>query len=156
MKPMGLNIGDLLPPLTLASGSGDVKLQNYHGKKLVIYFYPKDNTPGCTIEGQEFSLLHSQFQAAGTEIVGISKDSVQSHEKFIRKFGFPFALLSDADGAACKAFGVIKEKSLYGRTFLGINRSTFLFDEEGILRNAWHSVKVKGHANEVLEAVRRI
>ena len=153
---MSLSIGDSLPPLTLASDAGHIELESYYGKKLVIYFYPKDNTPGCTIEGQEFTALHDQFRAAGAEIIGISRDSVKSHEHFIRKFSFTFPLLSDPDETACKAFGVIKEKSLYGRKFFGVNRSTFLFDENGILRKAWHSVKARGHASEVLQAVRQL
>lgn len=153
---MGLSIGDRLPPLTFASSEGDVRLQSFHGIKLVIYFYPKDNTSGCTTEGLEFTALHDQFRAAGTEIVGISRDSIKSHENFIRKFNFTFPLLSDADEAACKTFGVLKEKSLYGRKYLGVDRSTFLFDKNGVLRRAWHSVKAKGHASEVLEAARRL
>ena len=153
---MALNIGDLLPDLTLASSGGNIKLNSYFGKKLVIYFYPKDNTPGCTTEGQEFDTLRAQFQAAGAEIVGISRDSVQSHEKFVHKFGFSFPLLSDTDESACKIFGVLKEKSLYGRKYLGVDRSTFLFDANGTLQKAWQSVKARGHASEVLEAVRQL
>ncbi len=151
---MALDIGDKIPDLTLpANGGRDISLRSFKGKALVVYFYPKDNTPGCTQEGQDFRDLHAQFQKAGAEIVGVSRDSVRSHDNFVAKFEFPFALLSDADEAACSAFDVIREKSLYGKKYLGVDRSTFLFDAKGVLRQVWRGVKVKGHAQAVLEAV---
>jgi thioredoxin-dependent peroxiredoxin len=152
MKP-----GDKLPDLTLpATGGKDIALKSHQGKALIVYFYPKDNTPGCTQEGQDFRDQYSAFAKAGAEIVGISKDSVRSHENFKAKFSFPFALLSDADGAACEAFDVIKEKSMYGKKYMGVERSTFLFDRSGKLVRQWRGVKVKGHADEVLGAVKEL
>jgi thioredoxin-dependent peroxiredoxin len=152
MKP-----GDKLPDVTLpATGGRDISLKGYKGRKLVVYFYPKDNTPGCTQEGQDFRDQYAGFVKAGAEILGISKDSVRSHENFAAKFDFPFPLLSDADGLACTAFDVIKEKSMYGKKYMGVERSTFLFDPKGQLAREWRGVKVKGHAEEVLEAVKAI
>ncbi|MBI2382977.1 MAG: peroxiredoxin [Gammaproteobacteria bacterium] len=154
---MSLKPGDAIPNITLpATGGHSIALPTLKGRKLAVYFYPKDNTPGCTQEGQDFRDLHAEFARAGVEILGVSKDSVRSHENFAAKFGFPFALLSDADEAACKAFGVIKEKSMYGRKYMGVERSTFLFDAKGILRREWRGVKVKGHAVEVLEAAKAL
>jgi thioredoxin-dependent peroxiredoxin len=151
---MSFAVGDKLPDLTLpASGGQTLSLRQYRGKPLVVYFYPKDNTPGCTQEGQDFRDLYPQFQKAGCAILGVSKDSVKSHDNFIAKFGFPFALLSDADEALCRAFDVIKEKSMYGKKYLGVERSTFLFDAKGVLCQEWRGVKVKGHAQQVLDAV---
>ena len=126
------------------------------GRKLVVYFYPKDATPGCTLEAQDFRDLHPQFQKAGVDIVGVSRDSVTSHEKFCAKQNLPFKLISDADEKLCTAFDVIHEKNMYGKKMLGIVRSTFLFDETGALRREWRGVKVKGHAEEVLEAARAL
>jgi len=152
-----MKVGDKLPKLTLpASGGSTVDLTSFKGRPLVVYFYPKDNTPGCTQEGIDFRDLYRQFQKAGAEIFGISRDSVRSHENFIEKFKFPFTLLSDTDEAACKAFDVIREKSLYGRKYLGVDRSTFLFDRGGTLVREWRGVKVKGHAHEVLDAVKAL
>jgi peroxiredoxin Q/BCP len=152
MKP-----GDKIPDLKLpASGGQTLVLRAFKGKALVIYFYPKDNTPGCTQEGQDFRDLYAQFKKAGADVLGVSRDSVKSHDNFIAKFEFPFALLSDGDETMCRAFDVIKEKSLYGRKYMGIERSTFLFDASGVLRREWRGVKVKNHAAEVLEAVRAL
>ena len=125
-------------------------------RKLVVYFYPKDATPGCTLEAQDFRDLYPQFQNAGVDIVGISRDSQASHEKFCGKQNLPFKLVSDADEKLCTAFDVIHEKNMYGKKMLGIVRSTFLFDETGALRREWRGVKVKGHAEEVLEAARAL
>ncbi len=154
---MSLSAGDVMPTITLpASGGGSLSLPaDYAGRKLVLYFYPKDNTPGCTLEGQDFARLHAEFLAAGAEIVGISKDSVKSHDNFCSKFGFPFRLLADTEGLACEAFGVMVEKSMYGKKYVGIDRRTFLFDEEGRVLQVWPKVKVAGHADEVLAAVRQ-
>lgn len=146
-----MKAGDRIPDLSLpATGGRELALRAQKGRKLVVYFYPKDNTPGCTQEGTDFRDLYADFQKAGTDVFGISKDSVRSHENFAAKFGFPFALLSDADESACRAFDVIKEKSMYGKRYLGVERSSFLFDAQGVLREAWRGVKVKGHAAEVL------
>jgi peroxiredoxin len=154
---MSLKPGDAVPDLRLpASGGHQVSLGDYKGKKLVVYFYPKDNTPGCTLEGQEFTALYRDFAKAGAEIVGVSRDSVKSHDNFCAKFGFPYPLLSDKDGALCQAFGAIVEKSLYGRKYMGIDRCTFLFDAQGVLRKDWRKVSAKGHAAQVLESVRAL
>lgn len=156
-KKMSLKIGEQIPNLTLpATGGKDIALPDFKGKPLVLYFYPKDNTPGCTQEGADFRDLYNSFQKAGVAVLGISRDSVRSHENFAAKYKFPFPLLSDADEAACKTFDVIREKSLYGRKYMGVDRSTFLFDKAGKLRREWRSVKVKGHAAEVLEAARNL
>ena len=155
---MSLSIGDKLPDLTLpASGGKTLSLRrDFKGKALIVYFYPKDSTPGCTLEGQDFTTLYPKFKKAGVEILGVSRDSVKSHDNFCKKFGFPFDLLSDADELACQAFDVIREKSLYGKKYLGVDRSTFLFDAKGVLRQEWRTVKVKGHAEEVLEAAKAL
>jgi peroxiredoxin Q/BCP len=154
---MAIKVGDKLPKLTLpASGGSTIDLTSFKGKPLVVYFYPKDNTPGCTQEGTDFRDLYKQFQKAGAEIFGVSRDSVRSHENFVEKFKFPFTLLSDAEEVACKAFDTIREKSLYGRKYMGVDRSTFLFDKAGVLRREWRAVKVKGHAYEVLDAVKAL
>ena len=136
-----------------ASGGGKWKLADAAGKCLVIYFYPKDATSGCTREGEAFRDLHARFRKAGAEIVGVSPDSVASHEKFIAKHGFTFPLLSDEDKTVCRLFDVWKEKSMYGRKYMGVERSTFLLDGKGVLRREWRKVKVPGHAEEVLIAV---
>jgi peroxiredoxin Q/BCP len=152
-----MKIGDKLPDLKLpATGGKDIGLRDFGGKKLVVYFYPKDNTPGCTQEGIDFRDLHGDFRKAGVILLGISRDSVRSHENFAEKYKLAFPLLSDAEEAACKAFDVIKEKSLYGRKYMGVDRSTFLFDAKGVLRREWRSVKVKGHGPEVLEAAKAL
>lgn len=139
-----------------ATGNKTVRLKDLRGKKVVIYFYPKDSTPGCTTEGQDFRDLNAKFKRQNALILGVSRDSIASHDKFREKHDFPFDLLSDPDEALCRQFDVIKEKSLYGRKFLGIERSTFLIGEDGKLKAEWRKVKVKGHAQEVLEAVTNI
>lgn len=136
-----------------ASGGKKWKLADAAGKNLVVYFYPKDNTSGCTREGEAFRDLYAKFRKAGTEIVGVSPDSVASHDKFIARYDFPFALLADEEKAVCQLFGVWKEKSMYGRKYMGVERSTFLLDAKGVLRREWRKVKVPGHAAEVLAAV---
>jgi len=137
-----------------ATGDQTIHMKSLRGKKVVIYFYPKDSTPGCTTEGQDFRDLHAKFRRQNAVILGVSRDSIASHEKFKAKHKFPFDLLSDPDESLCKKFDVIHEKSLYGRKFLGVVRSTFLIDENGKLRQEWRKVKVKGHAATVLEAVK--
>ncbi len=136
----------------IATGGKKWKLSDAVGKKVVIYFYPKDNTPGCTKEGAAFRDLYPSFKKARTMIVGVSPDSLASHEKFKSKMAFPFDLLADEDRKLCELFDVYKEKSLYGRKYMGVERSTFLIDERGVLRREWRKVKVPGHAEEVLAA----
>ena len=150
-------IGSKVKDFSLPSSGGTTwSLKEAAGRKLVIYFYPKDMTSGCTRESQDFRDLHSAFRKAGVDIVGVSRDSVKSHDKFIDKEKLPFLLLSDADEKLCKLFDVIQEKSLYGKKYLGIERSTFLLDGTGILRREWRKVKVPGHAEEVLEAAKSL
>lgn len=141
-----------------AESTGDKKfrLKDLRGQNVVIYFYPKDSTPGCTLEGQDFRDLHSRFRRQKTVILGVSRDSIASHEKFKAKQKFPFELLSDPDETVCRKFDVIREKTLYGRKFMGVERSTFLIDAAGKLRREWRKVKVKGHAAEVLDAVKEL
>ncbi len=138
-----------------ATGDKDISLTDFKGKNVVIYFYPKDNTPGCTQEGQDFRDSHAKFKRAKTVILGVSRDSVKVHTNFKAKHEFPFELLSDADEKLCKMFDVIKLKKNYGREYLGIERSTFLIDSKGILREEWRGVKVKGHVEEVLAATKQ-
>jgi peroxiredoxin Q/BCP len=138
------------------TGGGTWKSSDAAGKKLVLYFYPRDNTAGCTLEGQAFAELYPQFKKAGIAILGVSPDTIASHEKFKEKLSLPFELLSDEDTSLCQLFGVFKEKSMYGRKFMGVERSTFLIDEKGVLRRAWRKVKVPGHAAAVLEAAKSL
>jgi peroxiredoxin Q/BCP len=141
----------VVPDFTLpATGGVDFTLYPIRSQSLVIYFYPKDNTPGCTTEAQQFRDLYAGYQKAGCEIVGISRDSIKSHENFKTRFTLPFALLSDADETVCKLFGVIKQKKLYGKDVRGIERSTFVLDQKGIIRKEWRGLKADGHAEEVL------
>lgn len=150
-------LNKVVPDFTCAATGGKtIRLKDLRGKKVVLYFYPKDSTPGCTTEGQDFRDLHARFKRAGAVILGISRDSLASHEKFREKLKLPFDLLSDPDEALCRQFDVIREKSLYGRKFPGVERSTFLIDAEGRLRREWRKVRVNGHAEEVLEAVRNL
>ena len=137
-----------------STGDKTVRLKDLRGKKVVLYFYPKDNTPGCTTEGQDFRDLYAKFKRQNAIVFGVSRDSLASHEKFRAKQDFPFDLLSDPDEKLCRQFDVIKEKMLYGRKFMGIERSTFLIDENGKLRAAWRKLKVKNHAQEVLDSVK--
>ena len=138
------------------TGDQSVSLKDLRGKNVVLYFYPKDSTPGCTTEGQDFRDRYAKFKRANTVIFGVSRDSLKSHENFKTKQSFPFELISDPDEKLCKQFDVIKEKKLYGKTFMGIERSTFLIDKDGKLRGEWRKVKVKGHADEVLEAAKAL
>ena len=151
------NMGKVLPALKLpATGDQTIDLKSLRGKKVVLYFYPKDSTPGCTTESQDFAANHAKFKRAQAVILGVSRDSIASHEKFMSKYNFPFDLLSDSDEKACGIFDVVKEKNMYGRKFMGIERSTFLIDEKGKLRREWRKVKVKGHVDEVLQAVKEL
>ena len=152
-----INTGDTVPDFELpATGDQTIRLSDFKGKNVVIYFYPKDSTPGCTLEGQDFRDNSEAFTERNTVILGVSRDGIKSHEKFKSKQSFPFDLLSDADEQLCALFDVIKEKNMYGKKVMGIERSTFLVDETGKLRYEWRKVKVKGHVNEVLGAVRAL
>jgi peroxiredoxin Q/BCP len=149
----GHPIADFVLP---ATGGSTFRLSDQRGKKLVLYFYPKDNTPGCTAEGIQFRDLHMNFQKEGCDIYGVSRDSLRAHENFKAKLHFPFQLLSDAEETACRQFGVIKLKQMYGKQVRGIERSTFVIDGEGLLAREWRGVKVPGHAQEVLDFVKTL
>jgi peroxiredoxin Q/BCP len=150
-------VGKVVPDFTLpATGGQSWRLKDARGQNLALYFYPRDNTPGCTLEGQQFAALAPRFKKAGVTILGISRDTLAAHEKFRTKMCFPFALLSDSEGEICKLFDVIREKNMYGRKVMGIERSTFLIDGKGVLRTEWRKVKVEGHALAVLEAAQAL
>lgn len=134
-----------------ATGGKNFRLSDFRGQWVVLYFYPKDSTPGCTTEAQEFRDLHLEFQQAGIEVFGISRDSIKSHENFKAKFNLPFQLLSDSEETVCNLFGVIKMKNMYGKQVRGIERSTFVLDSNGVLRLEWRGVKVNSHASQVLD-----
>jgi thioredoxin-dependent peroxiredoxin len=152
-----VSIGKKVPQFSLpATGDQTIKLSELKGKNIVLYFYPKDSTPGCTLEGQDFRDNIRKFSSRNTRILGVSRDKLSSHEKFKEKQKFPFDLISDEDEKLCNLFDVIKEKNMYGKKHMGIERSTFLIDEKGTLRNEWRKVKVKGHVEEVLEAVKAL
>ena len=139
-----------------ATSEKEISSADFENKNLVIYFYPKDSTPGCTTEGQDFRDNYKKFKKLNTEILGVSRDSIKSHENFKAKQSFPFELLSDPDEKVCKAFDVMKMKSMYGREYIGVDRSTFLINEKGKVVREWRSVKVKGHVDEVLESVKNL
>jgi peroxiredoxin Q/BCP len=139
-----------------ATSGQSVRLSELKGRQVVVYFYPKDSTPGCTTQGQDFRDLLEQFKAADTEVFGVSRDGLKSHENFKAKQGFTFELISDQDEALCQLFDVIKLKQLYGKEYLGVDRSTFLIDRDGVLRQEWRGVKVPGHVQSVLEAAQAL
>lgn len=154
---MTVSIGDSAPDLSLtATGDQAINLSELGKQAFVVYFYPKDSTPGCTQEGQDFRDLYKDFQKAGVAIFGVSRDKIRSHENFKAKQDFPFELICDPDEALCEAFDVIKEKNMYGNKVMGIERSTFLFGADGKLAQEWRKVKVKGHVEEVLEAAQAL
>ena len=154
---MSIMLNQPIPDFELPSTGGkSFKLSDYRGKTLIIYFYPKDATPGCTAQGQQFRDAYAGLRAAGAEIFGISRDSLKSHENFKAKFSFPFELLSDADEIACGLFDVIKQKNMYGKQVRGIERSTFVIDADGVLVREWRKVKVDGHVAEVLSFVQSL
>jgi thioredoxin-dependent peroxiredoxin len=149
--------GDPVPDVTLVGMEGKaVSPADFRGQKLVLYFYPKDDTSGCTREAQDFSAFAAEFEKAGTWLLGISRDSPESHAKFAAKYGLTVKLASDSDGSVCEAFGVWGEKSLYGRKYMGIDRATFLVDRDGTVARVWRKVRVPGHAEEVLAAAREL
>jgi peroxiredoxin Q/BCP len=151
-----LKDGSPAPDARFETAEGPASVKDYAGRKLVLYFYPKDDTSGCTREAQDFTALANDFAAAGAAIVGISKDSLASHKKFQAKYDLKVALGSDADGGVCEAFGTWVEKSMYGRTYMGIERTTFLIGADGMIARIWRKVKVPGHAAEVLEATKAL
>ena len=152
-----MNIGDSIPRLTVATTQNEaLDLKSLKGKNLVLYFYPKDKTPGCTTQGQNVRDAYKDCKKANCEILGVSRESIKSHQNFINKHEFPFDLVSDPDEVLCKAMDVIKQKSMYGKTYLGIERSTFIFDENGVLKHEIRKVKVKGHIEEVLGLVQAL
>jgi peroxiredoxin Q/BCP len=150
-----VEVGKKVPDFELPATSDlTFRLADFKGKKVVLYFYPKDNTPGCTTEGQDFRGLYPEFAGENAVVFGVSRDGLRAHENFKGKLGLPFELLSDGDETACKLFDVLHEKVMYGRRVMGIVRSTFLIDEKGVLVKEWRKVRVKGHAQDVLEAAR--
>lgn len=154
---MTLSIGDKAPGFDLPTdGGGDLTLAGLKGGKVVLYFYPKDSTPGCTTEARNFRDRIKDFEKSGSVVVGASKDSVKRHDNFKAKNGLPFTLVADVDGTLCDAYGVWGQKKLFGLEYMGIERATFLIDETGVIREVWRKVKVKGHAERVLEAVKKL
>jgi len=153
---LSVAIGRKVPDFSAASTGGEVRLSKLKGRKLVLFFYPKDNTPGCTNEAGDFRDLHAAFAGAGAVVLGVSRDSLKSHEGFKAKLGLPYELASDPDEALCEQFAVMKLKTMYGRQVRGIERSTFVIDSAGKLAHEWRGVKVPGHVAEVLEVVRSI
>lgn len=146
-----------LPPIAVQTTSGGrFSLADLKGKNVVLYFYPKDDTPGCTTEGCDIRDHFAEFQRLNAVVYGISRDGIDSHERFKAKFGFPFELISDPDEKLCRAFGVIQQKSLYGRTYMGVDRSTFIFDRTGALRQSFRGVKVPGHVDQLLDELRKL
>ena len=157
MADKTVSLDKKVPDFSLpATGGKTWKLSGASGRNVVVYFYPRDNTTGCTQEGIDFRDLHAQFKKAKTDIVGVSTDGLASHEKFKAKYEFPFELLADQGEKVCKQFDVIQEKSMYGRKYMGVVRSTFLIDASGVLRREWRKVKIGGHAQEVLAAAREL
>jgi len=149
-------VGDRIADFTAETTGGTVKLSDHRGRKLVLYFYPKDSTPGCTTEGADFAAAQASFRKAGAEILGVSRDSLKSHANFKSKMSFPFELVSDPDENLCRQFGVMKMKNMYGRQVRGVERSTFVIDGEGRLVREWRGVKVPGHVAAVLQCVSEI
>jgi thioredoxin-dependent peroxiredoxin len=151
-----IEVGKKAPAFALDGTGGKWSLEDARGSNVVLYFYPRDNTPGCTQEGESFAQAHAAFKKLKTAILGISPDTLASHQKFKAKMRFPFELLSDPNRAVCKLYDVIQEKSMYGKKYLGVERSTFLIDAKGTLCEAWRKVKVNGHAEAVLAAVKAL
>ena len=153
---MTVTVGKVVPDFTAAATGGDFRLKELRGTTVVLYFYPKDNTPGCTTEGSDFAKSHAKFVKAGAVVAGVSRDSLRSHEGFKAKMKFPFELISDAEEALCNQFGVIKMKNMYGRQVRGIERSTFVIDPAGKLAREWRGVKVPNHVDDVLAFVQTL
>jgi thioredoxin-dependent peroxiredoxin len=156
-KQRELQVGDKAPDFAVAfDNAQEISTESLQGKHKVIYFYPKDDTPGCTVEAKDFRDHIADFDAANTVIIGVSKDSVKSHDKFKQKFCLPFPLASDEDGTMCEDYGVWVQKSMYGKTYMGIERTTFLIDKNGVIRQIWRKVKVEGHVSDVLSQVKAL
>jgi peroxiredoxin Q/BCP len=153
---MSIEVGKRVPDFTAAATGGPVTLSALKGKIVILYFYPKDNTPGCTTEGQDFAAAHAKFKKAGAVVYGVSRDSLKSHEGFKSKMAFPFELISDPDEALCSAFGVMKLKNMYGKQVRGIERSTFVIGADGKLAREWRGVRVPQHVDEVLACVQSL
>ena len=152
-----INVGDMAPDFTATTDAGTtVRLSDYRGKRVVLYFYPKDDTPGCTKEACAFRDARADYEQAGARVLGVSPDTVASHKKFAEKYELPFTLLADADKQVCEAYGVWQEKNMYGKKSMGVVRSTFIIDREGVVRNVYRRVKVDGHSDAVLEAIRAL
>jgi len=149
-------LDETVPDFAALSTAGEFRLSEHRGQIVVLYFYPKDNTPGCTTESRDFATAHARLRKAGARVVGVSRDSLASHEKFRSRFELPFELISDPDETLCALFGVMKQKNMYGKLVRGIERSTFLIDSHGILRREWRGLKVPGHVDEVLQAVTQL
>jgi peroxiredoxin Q/BCP len=145
-----------VPDFKAESTGGEVRLSDLRGSTVILYFYPKDNTPGCTTEGSDFAASHAKFRKAGAVVIGVSRDSLKSHEAFKSKMGFPFELISDPDESLCQLFGVIKMKNMYGKQVRGIERSTFVIDSAGVLRREWRGVKVPKHVADVLAFIQQL
>jgi peroxiredoxin Q/BCP len=156
MLGMSVDVGDRAPDFKVPTDDGDVSLKALKGRNVVLYFYPKDDTPGCTKEACGFQDALPNFSKIDAEIIGISKDSPTRHQNFKKKYGLKFKLASDEDGAVCESYGVWKEKKNYGRSYMGIERSTFLIDGKGVIRKVWRKVKVNGHVDEVLEVAKAL
>ena len=148
-------VGKKVPDFELPSTGGDFRLSEHLGSPIVLYFYPRDNTPGCTKESIDFGGLHAKFKRAGVKVFGISRDTLKSHERFKEKYRFPFELIADKDEDVCNLFGVMKGKTMFGKKVRGIQRSTFVLDEKGVLQKEWRKVSVPGHAAEVLDFVKQ-
>ena len=153
---MTLKVGDKAPAFKGLTEEGPISLKDLKGSRVVLYFYPKDDTPGCTLEACAFRDTLPRFKKINAKVFGVSKDTVEKHGKFARKYELPFTLISDSDGSICDSFGVWGEKSMYGKKYMGIERATYLIDEAGIIKNIWRKVKVTGHVDEVLRAVKDI
>ena len=153
---MSVTLNQPIAPFSAQATTGEITSEMFKGRYTVLYFYPKDNTSGCTMEGRDFAALYTQFKEAGCEVIGVSRDSIKSHTNFCNKQAFPFALISDSEETLCKAFDVIKLKKLYGREYMGIERSTFLIDPQGVVCAEWRKVKVAGHAQAVLEHLKSL
>ncbi|MFN5351445.1 MAG: peroxiredoxin [Alphaproteobacteria bacterium] len=151
-----LTLNKPAPKFTLETEKGEINNHSFEGKFLVLYFYPKDDTPGCTIEAQEFSADLKEFKKLGAEILGVSKDSIESHQKFCKKYSLDITLASDAEGKTIESYGSWVEKNMYGKKYMGIQRDTFLIDKKGILKHIWRKVKPEGHSKEVLEAIKKL
>jgi peroxiredoxin Q/BCP len=156
LQRAALAVGQPVPEVAFSTNVGVHLLSDYRGRHLVLYFYPKDDTPGCTLEGKDFRDHQAKLAALNAVVVGVSRDSLASHEKFCTKYLLPFELASDPDETLCRQFGVIREKTLYGRKYLGVDRSTFVIDKKGVLRKAFRGVKVAGHVEEVLAELKRL